>query len=217
MIKFEFEKLGIQANRLIIKPERTIEKIKDANFERLSKSFRLLSIGLIRIDKRIELGIEALNKVNNIDIEYYICGKNTHIQYEKKLNTLIEKNEKFVRINRYLSEEEMLDHLEKCHFLLLCDKKQPSSVTNGTLIEAFINLRPVIAPNYEPYKYYIEKYGLGILYNPEETDSLVNAINKAILKGTFSYHENLINFQQTLLFEQAVTEFNDAIKASFKQ
>ncbi len=76
-----------------------------------------------------------------------------------------------------------IDHLEKCHFLLLCDKKQPSSVTNGTLMEAFINLRPVIAPNYDPYKYYVEKYGLGILYNPEETDSLVDAINKAIKRG----------------------------------
>ncbi len=63
IIKSEFEKLGIQANRLIIKPERTIDKITDANFDRLSKSFRLLSIGLIRIDKRIELGIDALKKV----------------------------------------------------------------------------------------------------------------------------------------------------------
>lgn len=36
IIKSEFKKLGIQSNRLVVKQERTIDKIRDSNFDLLS-------------------------------------------------------------------------------------------------------------------------------------------------------------------------------------
>ena len=97
--------------------------------------------------------------------------------------------------------------MDDCDFLILCDKKQATNVTNGTMNEALLNGRPIIAPDYDPYRYVINKYDVGLLFNPTDESSLVNVIKKAAQSKASAYLEQLISYQKSLLFENVAKEF----------
>ena len=96
--------------------------------------------------------------------------------------------------------------MRESHFVVLADVKQMSCVTNGTMMEALINYRPIIAPNYEPYKSYFDKFGIGISYNPDIPGDLARAMTEAGKTGCEYFRINIEKFLQTLVFSNVASE-----------
>ncbi|MBQ3129793.1 MAG: glycosyltransferase [Bacteroidaceae bacterium] len=199
LILEEHVRMGIPRNRMVIREERCIEGMPNPNYNLLNKTFTFLTIGLLRPDKRIEFTINEFLKITN-QCQYVLVGK-AQESYEDVINSSINAHKNIVRVNKFLDYSEFNLYFQQAQFVVLADKQQEGSVTNGTFLESLINFRPVIAPNYNPYKYYIDKYQIGILFDPNVPGDLANAMQKAIDKGSRYYENKIREFLKTIQFE----------------
>lgn len=212
----EFLKLGFTQERLVIRPERYIKdfclphKVDFGN-----KNVKFLTIGSLRQDKRIELLLYAFNKII-FPYEYIIAGW-ADPKYNKKIALAIGTNCHVSRINHRLSEVEYQNIMKDCDYLIICDIQQNSSVTNGTVSEALLSGKPIVAPNYEPYKTIIECYKVGFLFDPNDQTSIISAILKAIACKSNTFTDGLMAFQREALFTNIVKKFSREIKISLKE
>jgi len=213
MIKAEYLKLGVEEKHLIIRPERTTPELHPVVQKSHNDDFNLLSIGMLRPDKRIEVVIDAVKQINNPSINYIIAGKTSDREaYEPVIEEAMEGTKNIVRKNYRLSNDEFNSLMSNADFLVLCDVQQASNVTNGTMNEALLLGKPIIAPNYNPYKYFVEKYGVGILFDPTDRKSLVSAILSAKEKGAYSFNNNILEYQKTLLYSKVRDQFVNELK-----
>lgn len=210
IIRDEFLNLGIDESRIVIRPERYVNKVEIKERETQQEGLSLLSIGTIRKEKRIECVIDALADLKDESIHYTIAGK-ADDSYENVIEPRYHEVQGLRRLNYRIPEEEYNLLFKQCDFLILCDMKQPSSVTNGTMNEALLKGIPIIAPDYNPYKFFIEKYGIGILFKPNDKQSLCDAILKAKRLGSGHYHNNILAYQKTLLLDNILPCFSDQL------
>lgn len=211
IIKNEFIQLGIPEKRLIIREERCITNLGDTKKDKLNPFCTFLTIGLLRPEKRVELSIRAFKHLNNSNTRFWIIGK-SRAEYEQIINEAIGDNKLIERKNTFLEYNDFLSNFEKSHFVVFADVPIKGTVTNGTMLEALINYRPIIAPNYSPYKDYIEKYGIGILYNPDEEGSLMRAMVEAQTLGCHSFFSHIEKYLKTILFDKVAASIYEAIK-----
>ena len=216
IIKQEFIDHGISPYRLVLRPERYIKTIIDNSTN--SNVFTLLVIGSLRPDKRVELILSAISNMKNPTIKIIVAGR---VQNDPSYAETIINHGKnipgFERRDYRLSDEEYKTRLDSCDFLIMADKQQLSTITNGTMSEALIHYLPIIAPDYNPYRYYIDKYGIGVSYNPNEEGDLIRAIKEAKNKGKRKYHENITNYLNTITFENCSNLFCSEIKSALCQ
>lgn len=200
IIKKEFENLGIDDKRLVIREERCTNGTEKPHYERLSTNFSILTIGMLRPEKRIDFTVrEFLSASEGTNWTYTLAGKSQN-KYEEVVDEAIKGHNNIIRINEYMDYDRFYELIRKSHFVVLADKQQLSSVTNGTMMEALINYRPIIAPNYNPYKYYIEKFGVGVMFNPDKPGDLARAITEAERLGTKSFEDNIRKYLSTIEF-----------------
>lgn len=203
----EFLKIGISKNRLVIRNERPVECVRRIIKEKESGRLSLLTIGTLRPDKRVEMGIRAVNELQDYDISYVVAGCVGNDSYETVLSRAAGNNPNIVRIPHRLDADEYVKYLSRADYLILCDKKGDSSVTNGTMNEALIVGVPIIAPNYDPYRYYINKYGIGILFDPENPDSLKQAILRAKSTDPSDFTDNIFKYNQMNSLDSILPKF----------
>lgn len=146
----------------------------------------LLTFGLLSPGKGVEDVINALAKVveTNPDTTYIILGathpnvkKQYGESYRNSLENLVRKHgleNNVIFINRFVDTEELLE------FLLMSDiyispYHNMEQIVSGTLTYALASGKAVIST---PYWYAEEllQDGKGILYKPQDVDSLANAI-----------------------------------------
>ena len=212
-IKNEFVELGVPVDRMIIREERCIDTITDNNTESLSDRFSFLVIGQLRPDKQIDKTVNAFKKADLKDSQLVMVGKSWR-GYEDTITSAIGEATNIVRENRYLEYDEFYKYFTQSHFVLFADVPGRSSITNGTMMEAFIHHRPIIAPNFNPFAYYINKYNLGILYDPNNEQSYINALKKAKEEGCEKYMPAINEFLKNILFDKVSKELYDAVKLS---
>ena len=82
------------------------------------------------------------------------------------------------------------------------------------MTEALINHRPIVCPNYNPYKYYIEKYGVGLLYEAGNEDSYASVLEKASELGVLSFQPSIERYLHTIQFDVVATKLVRDIKNS---
>lgn len=201
----EFENLGISKSRMLIREERCIDGLGEPNYNQLSPNFSFLTIGMLRKDKRIDFTISEFLKVNQPNWKYVLAGR-ANEKYEKLIEQSIGNNGNIRRINEFMNYDKFNLLMRESHFVVLADVKQKSCVTNGTMMEALINYRPIIAPNYDPYKSYFEKFGIGISYNPDIPGDLARAMTEAGEKGCEYFRMSIDNFLHTLVFNNVAGE-----------
>lgn len=212
IIKHEFEQLGINDDRMVIRQERCATGNEQPHYELLSNKFSLITIGLLRADKRIDYTArEFLGNKNSKEWTYVLAGRPNDNKYEPVIDKAIAGHDNIIRINKFLEYDMFYKLIREAHFVVLADKKQPSSVTNGTMMEALLNYRPIIAPNYNPYKYYIETYGIGIMFNPDVPGDLSRAMSEAEEKGTLFFQKNIRDFLNTIEFSNVSKQFHKDI------
>lgn len=217
MIKLELEALGISTHRVLIRPERTCRELTPL-CKRAESELNLLTIGTLRPEKRIELCIEAVNKLSDPFIKYLVAGKAYSLHgYDQKIARLSKESKYVTRIEERFDDFQYKKLISDCDFLILCDEKQPSCITNGTMAEALLAGKPIIAPNNNPYKYYIKKYSVGILYDLNNVESLVAAIKKARNCNYSHFDSGIARYQADFMYDKVVSIFSDSLHSILKQ
>lgn len=212
IIKNEFIQLGINENRLVIREERCIEETSNCNKEKLDSKCTFLTIGMLRPDKQIDKTISAYQKAQIENSRLLLVGRSSSPQYEDIISKSSANNNKIDRVNKFLEYDDFNSYIACAHYVVFADRKQASSVTNGTMLEALINHRPIIAPNYDPYAYYIKKYNIGILYEPDDKESFKEAFIKAEKVGCESFFPSINAFLHTISFEKVSKDLSEALK-----
>lgn len=212
IIMNEFERIGIPSNRLIIREERCISQLTSACLDSRNKKLTFLVIGKLRKEKHVDITIMAYKYANIPDSELKLIGKENP-KYEPIINKNIMGDSRIERISLYLSYEDFNKWFKLSHFVLFADEKGASCITNGTMMEALINYRPIICPNHNPYTYYINKYNIGLLYEAGNIESYASALKKANELGTEYFIPNITTFLKTILFDKVsksiVTRINN--------
>lgn len=98
--------------------------------------------------------------------------------------------------------------------MVFADEQGPSCITNGTMTEALINHRPIICPNYNPYKYYIEKYNIGLMYEAGNVDSYAAIMEKAKDLGVEYFLSSIDQFLKTLSFDVVAKKLVEDLRRS---
>lgn len=211
IIKKEFIRIGVPENRLVVREERCIEERKEYKKGSKDEEFSLLVIGGLRRQKHIETTIRAFEQATLEGSVLRIVGENRDVDYEKVIDDEIAGNPSIERINKRLQYEEFNEYMARAHFTLFADEKGLSSITNGTMMESLINFTPIIAPDYEPYTYYVNKYRIGLTYRPSDVKSYSETLSKAQMLGSDSFIENIIAFQNTIQFQTVANQLFNSI------
>lgn len=213
IIREEFISLGLNASRTIIREERCIKQIGNANLDLIDKHPSFLVIGQLRKQKNLPLSISAFKQANITNSHLYLIGKSEG-NYESVIETSIDDDKRIERKNKYLEYEEFNQYFSQSHFVLFADEQGESCITNGTMMEALIHHRPIICPNYNPYRFYVEKYHIGLLYRPNDLDDYTRAIQDANIQGVSSFIPYIDKFLESILFNKTAQEFVQDIKKS---
>lgn len=220
IIRKEFLDLGFKKEQLVLRPERMVEDSSQptcSTSQENSDMRTILSIGTLRPQKRIDLCLKALSNVCSNNIRLIVAGRGySENGYNEKINELVKDCNNAERIDKRLSDEEYNSLMESCDYLLLCDEKQLSSVTNGTMLEALLLGKPIIAPNYEPYKTTVETYKVGMLYDIDNQESIANALNCAACTSPDIYKDGLNRFRETLEYSNVLQNFKNELKLSLE-
>lgn len=200
IIKEEFiTRLKIDEKRIIVRPERFLhDDIKQGEMKP-HEGINLLTIGTLRRSKHVEYVLDALRKLNSKDIKYVIAGRcKNDPAYEAMISEKSEGVPGVVRINRFIEDDEYEVLMNECDYLVLCDQPEPSCSTNGTMAEALLHGKPIIAPNFNPYKYEVEKFGVGRLYQYKNEESLCNVLDSIQREKTAILNSNILDYQRHL-------------------
>ena len=215
IIKAEHEKIGLNPNRMVIREERCIEAVENANLQSLQNVTTFLVIGHLRKQKNIPFTIKAYQMADVNNSQLMLVGKSDE-KYEKEITDVKGTDTRVKRVNIFLSYEDFNSNISQSHFVLFADEQGKSCITNGTMMEALINHRPIICPNYNPYSYYIETYHVGLLYTPHDMSSYAEAIQKAVKLGVEYFVPYIDKFLEDLLFDKVSCNLYKGIKDNDK-
>lgn len=211
----EHERLGISRGRMIIREERVVEKVSEANLQTLDKNISFLVIGQLREAKHVPFTIQAFRKANIDGATLKLIGRSQD-EYEKEIQSAISKDKRIIRKNAFLEYDDFNKHFSESHFVVFADEQGPSCITNGTMTEALINHRPIICPNYNPYKYYIEKYNIGLMYEAGNVDSYAATMKIARDLGVEYFQTSIDEFLKTIRFDVVAKKLVEDLKLSCK-
>lgn len=206
IIQEEFVSLGLDASRIVIREERCIEHVGNAMLDKMDKHISFLVIGQLRKQKNIPLTVEAFKKASITYSHLYLIGKSEG-KYESIIETCIEKDESIERQNKYFEYDEFNQYFSKSHFVLFADEQGESCITNGTMMEALIHHRPIICPDYNPYSFYIDRFGVGLKYKAGNVESYAITLKEAATLGVDYFQSNINSFLQTITFNQVAQQF----------
>lgn len=211
IIKDEFVRLGVSHNRIVMREERCVFVQGKDYLDQRNAETMFLVIGQLREQKHVDVTIEAFKNANILGSTLKLVGK-CCAEYETVISTAINGDKRIERIREYLSYDDFNAWFRKSHFVLFADEQGPSCITNGTMMEALINCRPIICPDYNPYTYYIKKYGIGLLYNSNDIDSYTKALVQAAQLGTEYFIPNIKAFLETITFNNVSKQLVEQIR-----
>lgn len=212
IIKKEFEKLDFSSERLILRPERTIKEISVNRPNRNDGKTQVLIIGSLRYQKRIDLILDVFERIDTEGLELVIGGRAVPDNgFDVWLNERANSVKGVRRVDVRYTDVEFAQQINECDYLLLCDMKQASCVSNGTMNDALLRGKPIIAPNYDPYKYYVENYNVGILYDLMRPESIEEALIKARDTKALTFEEGITSYQKDMLYSKVQKRFSDDI------
>lgn len=215
IIMSELEKIGLNRGRMTIREERVVDEIGDAYLPQLPEKLTFLVIGQLRKQKNVPFTIAAFKKADISESQLKLVGSSNE-KYEKEILQAIENDYHVKRVNKFLSYEDFNKNILSSHFVLFADEQGSSCITNGTMMEALINHRPIICPDYNPYKYYVGKYHVGLLYKSGDMESYVNTIKKAVELGVNSFIPSINLFLQNITFEKVAADLLSGIEENDK-
>ncbi len=160
-----------------------IQKLNTEFQKRISTSFNLLFIGVIRYDKGLDILIEALNRCNDIPYTLQVSGTPEVLGIDE-VEKIIKKSRKKDRIitnYEYLDDDTFNDYFLNATYTILPYRKsfKAQSVVFTDSVKRFT---PLICSKESQNGYDTENFSLGEVFNSEDINSLENSIREAYKK-----------------------------------
>ena len=202
----EHIRIGVPRSRMVIREERVVEKMTDANLSMMDAEVSFLVIGQLRKEKQVPITVSAFRQANIPGSTLKLIGRSQN-DYEDTIESVISNDKRIVRVNEYLDYKDFFRYFSKSHFVLFADQQGQSCITNGTMMEALIHHRPVICPDFNPYSFYIDKYGIGLKYKAGDVKSYAAALKEAARLGAWHFQSAINTFLLTLDFNIVARQF----------
>jgi glycosyltransferase involved in cell wall biosynthesis len=161
---------------------KTASVIPEKN--RQEETLRLVTVGTLSQIKSPIPFAKALMQVHPSpdQVSYKISGKSMDGTGEE-LQALIQRNELIEYRNEYISEQLYIDVLQGCDYVVIpYDAEYVKFLTSGVMWDCFMLKKPVICPDYEPFRHYIKQYGIGFCYDPAECSKFLEQLVRRDLK-----------------------------------
>lgn len=203
IIKNEFISNGFPDERLIIREERPYSTLTVNNRKVVHTDETIfLVIGLLRPEKKIIETIQAFKTAGVKSSKLLIVGRCFDIDYNLKIQNEINNSHNIIRVDGFIPEDIFQNYYDYANYVLFADSKGPCCITNGTMQEALIHKTPIIAPAYQPYKYYIQEFEIGLLYSPNDRISYAEVLKAACLTNSDLYLNKINRYLETIKFEK---------------
>jgi glycosyltransferase involved in cell wall biosynthesis len=154
------------------------DDINDYNLDNIvNQKIKLLYFGTFFYGKGVDILVDASKKITNNNHILTIAGDATTANFDiSKLNSTNSYN----LINKYLSEKDVLALMKENNVLILPYRNTYENGTSGVLVQAALANRLMIVPDIFPFNEVVNKYSLGLTFNPGSSDSLAIAIDKIV-------------------------------------
>jgi len=187
-------------------PDRCFEEVNLEN-KNLKEDidFNILTPGGLYQGRNVDFDFvfEAYKKYN-LNFEYKIVGMPKD-DYGKKMVEKIRLLENKLPIHgifEYLSDQDYKEIISKASFVLLPYSPERYDQVPAVMFDAFENDTPIIAPNVQPFNYYLSKYKLGFLYNHNELLSFIKVLEKASKVSKKSFSDNFLLFKKDFCYKK---------------
>ena len=213
----EFISLGVPENRIIIREERpyTYPLVK---VEKKSKGVKVfLVIGSLRIEKNVLLTIEAFKRANLSNAVLKIIGFCKNEDYEQQIESAIKGVKNIIRKNCYINDKDFEKYFSEADYVVFADEKSSCCITNGTLEEALSHMTPIIAPNYDPYSYYMKENQIGFLYEPHNLSSYSMVLNEAYRTPISVFQTSIEEHLKSIEFGNVAFKLDNQLRKVFNK
>lgn len=149
-----------------------------------------LTIGTISKSKNHLFVLDAMERAN-LPYPYVIAGKpldDTGSAVEERVKSLGQRSDLTVSGRfGYLDEAEYMDLMQAAAFLVFPYDLMRGNISSQVLHDAFSTGTPIIAPDIEPFRWYVERYGIGLLYKEGDATSFADTMHAAHAAGRSSF------------------------------
>jgi glycosyltransferase involved in cell wall biosynthesis len=142
-----------------------------------SKKFIILYLGQPYYGKGFDLFIKLIKIFKDKNILFYIQTNLKNINFNIKGLDNLNKN-KNVILRQKLIKYNLIKYVYgAADAVLLPYRKFYKYGTSSIFLESILSSRPVIVPNFNPFKDILKKYKIGVLFNSENIKSMRRSVN----------------------------------------
>ena len=153
----------------------SVNSIQARNHFGLSENkFYVLFFGSLFYGKGIDLMIEAADYVND-DVQILIVGSSSTLNAEIEMQKFTNPRIKF--IDQFTNDNELGLLFCATDVVALPYRKGYSHGTSGVLVQAGLAKKPIIAPDFEPFKSIVDSYKVGRTFSAENAEDIGLQIN----------------------------------------
>jgi glycosyltransferase involved in cell wall biosynthesis len=178
------------------------DNIEDYNLVNyVSENIKLLYFGTFFFGKGVDILIDALDHIKIDNFELTIAGDASTANFDI---SNIEFNDKVNFINKYLSEKDVVALFQNSNVIVLPYRSTYQFDTSGVLVQAALSKRLIIVPDIFPFNEVVNKYSLGLTFEPNCSESLSKSIVQLVTnydqfysKANFSeFVENISTWEE---------------------
>jgi glycosyltransferase involved in cell wall biosynthesis len=176
-----------------------------------SSEFTFLTIGTISNFKNHLFAIDAFEKYK-LPFKYLIAGAPIdEVGESVKRRLLNTKNKMMTGIFKNLDDEEYDTLTERTEFMLLPYDFKRGAISSQVMHDAFAKSIPIVAPDVEPFKYYIKRYGVGLIYKEGDPESFVETLYKAAKMHRSDFEKRFELLHDDLSFTKVKRDFLEKV------
>jgi glycosyltransferase involved in cell wall biosynthesis len=162
-----------------------------------SDRFTMSSVGTINKGKNIDFLLDVIQKHKPEFFVYRISGNPRGSYGEEIVRRTANLRISTLETNfGYLSDEQYWQEISTADFILIPYERSREGQSSGVMFDAMKCGTPIIAADIEPFKMYVEKYKIGVLYEEGNEDDLLEAMRTAHERGKGFFDEAIRSFRE---------------------
>jgi len=159
------------------------------------KDIPFLTIGTISRSKNHLFAINSFEAAQ-LPYTYVIAGKPLD-EVGMEVKRRVESSRYSLQGNfTYLDDTSYKSYFERAQFLLFPYDFTRGNISSQVLHDAFSFELPFIAPAIQPFKWYVEKYGIGLLYEEGNDKAFADALTLAMERGPEEFQKGFGQIRQ---------------------
>lgn len=96
----------------------------------------------------------------------------------------------------HIVADEYRSIIRSASFLLFPYDFARGNISSQVMYDSFQQEKPIIAPDIQPFAWYVQRYGIGLLYKEGDPDSLAAALEEALRKGPDAFSKGFADLKR---------------------